>query len=79
MPCAYWEDVSKKDQGQAFLDGGSKPLEPDEDGPAIMVAVTPMAGEDGGTYKNPECSCMTSDAVQPNSTMDQKGRRGNTV
>jgi hypothetical protein len=25
------------------------------------------------------CSCMTSDVVQPNSTMDQKGRRDDTL
>jgi hypothetical protein len=40
-----------KDQGWAFLDDGSVPPMPDEEGPAIM-AVTPLAaGKDGGTNK----------------------------
>jgi hypothetical protein len=36
MPCTYWEDTDKKDEGRAFLDKGSMP---------------PVLGEDGGTYK----------------------------
>jgi hypothetical protein len=35
------------------LDGGSAPLELDEDGPTIMVVATPATDEDDGTYKAP--------------------------
>jgi hypothetical protein len=49
----YQEDTSRKDQGRAFLDDGSTLTLPNEDGPAIMAATRPTAGEDGGTYKTP--------------------------
>jgi hypothetical protein len=49
-PCAYQEDTGKKYQGQALMDGGTTPLEPDEDGPAIMVTATPAAS---GTCEAP--------------------------
>jgi hypothetical protein len=52
-PCTYREDRGKKDQGRAFLDGGSTPSELDEDGPAIMVMATPIVGKDVGTCKTP--------------------------
>jgi hypothetical protein len=51
MPYAYREDITKKDQGWCFLDEGSVPSVPDEDGPAIMAVTAPVATEDGGTYK----------------------------
>jgi hypothetical protein len=35
------------------LDEGSTPPLPDEDNPAIMVAIAPAAGMDGETYKTP--------------------------
>jgi hypothetical protein len=53
MSYAYWEDTDKKDQGRDFLDEGSMPPVPNEDGPAIMATTTLVAGEDGGTYKTP--------------------------
>jgi hypothetical protein len=43
----------QKDQGWAFLDGGSAPLEHDEDSPAIMSVATPVVGKDGRTCKTP--------------------------
>jgi hypothetical protein len=49
MPYAYWVDTSKKDQGQAILEEGAIPPRPEEDGPAIMDATAPAAGESGGT------------------------------
>jgi hypothetical protein len=52
-PWTYQEDTDKKDQGWAFLDGGSTLLEPDEDGPSIMAVATSATGKDGGTYKTP--------------------------
>jgi hypothetical protein len=53
MPCAYREDISRKDQGHAFLDEGSAPSKPNEDGPAIMATTTSTAVEDSGSYKTP--------------------------
>jgi hypothetical protein len=50
-PWACREDIDKKDQGWAFLDGGFAPPELNKDGPAIMVVVTPTAIEFDGTYK----------------------------
>jgi hypothetical protein len=50
-PCTYREDTGKKEQGQALLNEGSVPPVPDEDGPAIMVAMAPTVSEDGGSYK----------------------------
>jgi hypothetical protein len=47
----YQEDTGKKDQGRVLLDEGSVPSVPNEDDPAIMATITPMVGEDGGTYK----------------------------
>jgi hypothetical protein len=44
-------DIGRKDQGWAFLDKGSAPPVPDEDGLAIMATTTPTAGEDDETYK----------------------------
>jgi hypothetical protein len=49
MPCR--EGIEKKDQGQAFLAGGSTLTAPDEDGPAIMPVAAPVANENGGTCK----------------------------
>jgi hypothetical protein len=51
MPCAYQEDTNKKDQGWAFLDEGSTPPVPNQDSPAIMVAIAPAADEDTETNK----------------------------
>jgi hypothetical protein len=34
-PCSYREETNRKDQGRAFLDGGSAPPEPDEDDPPL--------------------------------------------
>jgi hypothetical protein len=42
-----------KDQGWAFLAGGSATLKPDEDGPTIMAATTLVGGDDSGTCKTP--------------------------
>jgi hypothetical protein len=53
MPYAYRDNTGKKDKGRSFLDEGSTPSVSDEDGPAIMIATAPAAGEDGGTYKTP--------------------------
>jgi hypothetical protein len=36
------------------MDWGSSPLKPNEDGLAIMIVASLVAGDDGGTYKNPE-------------------------
>jgi hypothetical protein len=52
-PHAYREDTSKKNQGWAFLDGGSTPLEPDDNGPTTTAVATSAASEDNGTYKTP--------------------------
>jgi hypothetical protein len=43
----------KKDQGRTFLDGGSVPLEPDEDDLTIMTVATPAPDKDDGTYETP--------------------------
>jgi hypothetical protein len=51
MPYAYREDTGKKDQGQAFLDEGSAPPVPNEDGPTIMAATALLASGDDGTNK----------------------------
>jgi hypothetical protein len=52
-PYTYREDTGKKDQGRTLLDDGSAPPVPDEDGPAIMDAIVPAAGEDDDTYETP--------------------------
>jgi hypothetical protein len=38
---------------QAFLEGGSAPSGPDEDGPTIMSMTTPVPGKDGGICETP--------------------------
>jgi hypothetical protein len=47
----YREDTGKKDQGRAFLHRGSASPAPNEDDPSIMTVATPVADEDGRTYK----------------------------
>jgi hypothetical protein len=51
MSYAYQEDTDKKDQRWALLGEGSMPLAPDEDGPAIMDATTPVTDEGDRTYE----------------------------
>jgi hypothetical protein len=53
MPCTYRKDTSRKNLGRAFLEEGSAPPVPNEDGPTNMDMTTLIAGEDGGTYKTP--------------------------
>jgi hypothetical protein len=53
MPCTYWEDTGKKDQGRAFVDEGFTPPVSDENGPTIMAAATPADRKDNGTCKTP--------------------------
>jgi hypothetical protein len=50
-PCTYWMHSYKKDEGWEFLDGGSTPTEPNEDGPAIMFVATLTVGKDSRTCK----------------------------
>jgi hypothetical protein len=58
MPYAYQDDTGKKDQVQAFLDEGFTPPMPDKDSLATMAATTPVAREDGRTYKTPSKGAM---------------------
>jgi hypothetical protein len=53
-----------KDQGQALLDEGFVPLMPGEDNPTITDALTPVAGEDGRTYKTRASELFPSPQVQ---------------
>jgi hypothetical protein len=47
----WLEDTGRKDQGHALWGKGSTPPTLDKDGPTIMDATAPAAGEVNGTYK----------------------------
>jgi hypothetical protein len=64
MPCAYWDDINKKDQERAFLDGASAPLVRNEDGPTIMATTAPAFDEDDGTYKPQVSELLPSPPAQ---------------
>jgi hypothetical protein len=51
--CSYRDDISKKDQGRAFLNRGSTLPRLDEDGSTIMCMATQVARDDDGTNRTP--------------------------
>jgi hypothetical protein len=51
MAHSYQVDTSKKDQGRALLDEGSRYLRPEKDNPATTDATAPTTGKGDETYK----------------------------